>query len=211
MRRHQALLPALQTLLLGLTTILAIMWLVLDASWLEPVTLIVTAVASAIAIWIARLIPPVARLSESDVRDLIAASDPIEDWTRASIFGHQVMIYRWDNDLTIEDARNSERQNFTEPWIPSYWNGVSSFKVVVRRAGQPVFEMPLLSVDSALSVLPYPRAPNDLRVTRLQDTIARIIKATEDSDYPYERYIEQANFQVVESSELKALPNTTAP
>lgn len=74
----------------------------------------------------------------------------------------------------------------------------------VQQAGLVAFELDLLSVDGGRSVLPLPRTHDDLRVTRLQDVVARIVKGNDDTGYPYDRYMEQARLHVVDTSERRA-------
>lgn len=199
LRQHQHLIPAVQTAAFTIIGVLAVAWLLLDAGWLEPVTLILSLFTSIAAVWVQRLAPPIAQLTNAGLRELIAYSDPHHDWERVHIRGSNTMAYRWDNDLTIVDPHHTDREDFQEPWIPAIWNGVASFTVTVRKAGQPAFELPLLSIDGGRSVLPYPRGPSSLRITRLQDTVARIVKEIDEQYYPYDLYLRQSSITVVDS------------
>lgn len=78
-------------MLLTLSALLAVIWLVFDAGWLEPVTLIVAAIASILTLWLSHVIPPISQLSEEEIRELIATSSPHEDWARSQISGRDVM------------------------------------------------------------------------------------------------------------------------
>lgn len=86
--------------------------------------------------------------------------------------------------------------------MPALWNGNRSFHVSVQVAGQELFDLPLISIDGGRSVLPYPSSRTDLHITRLQDTIARIVKEIDDAHYPYDRYLQQSKITVTESRKL---------
>ena len=202
-RQHRRIITNVQLGALTLTAALAAVWLATDLGRLEPLTLLITLLASIGTLLATRLAPPVTQLDATALRDLIAYSDADEDWERIPVHGSTTMAYRWDTSLRIIDEHLDDRDEFDEPWIPRYWNGVTKFTVRVQQSDLVAFELALLSVDGGRSVLPLPAAPNDMRITRLQDTIAHIVKGVSEDHYPYDRYLEQAKVSVVESSERR--------
>lgn len=204
--RHPQFATRLQTVGLIFTFALALAWWVGSAGWLEPVTLMVAALSSLAGYLATQVAPPVPQLPSAALQELIAFSNPQRDWERVLRANSIPAIwrYRWDRSLTITEPGDTARPEFEEPWVPAYWNGNLPFHVGVHVAGQALFDLRLISVDGGRSVLPYPRSRTDLRITRLQDTIARIVKEIDDEHYPYDRYLEQANITVTESHGLHA-------
>jgi hypothetical protein len=188
------------------TLVLAFAWWIGDAGRLEPLTLMVAAFSSLAGYLATQLAPPVPQLQSDALQELIAFSDPAQDWERVNKADSTPTIwrYRWDRSLTITEPDDADRPDFAEPWMPASWNGNRSFYVRVRIAGETIFDLRLISIDGGRSVLPYPRSGTDLRITRLQDTIARIVKEINDAHYPYDSYRQEANITITESHELRA-------
>lgn len=181
----------------------------MDASWVEPVTLLVTLLSSVAVTALAQWAPPIGQLNLPQTRELIAYSNPEIDWLRLELLQSQTMAYKAAESLRIIFSYEQEMPDFIEDWIPKTWNGVNSFYVQIVQAGEMLFEMRLLSVDSGRGVLPLPGSAFDLRVTRLQDTLARIMCNPSDPKdpahrfYSYDGYFHEAGFVVIESCQLK--------
>jgi hypothetical protein len=206
LRRSRTAVLWAQSILLGATFLLALAWLLWDASFLEPITLMASLGASLASLWLPRLVRPIAAMEEVEIRRLIAASDPTADWFRVQTLDNSVIFaYRWDNALEVWDhIMEDASEPFVEEWLPASWNGNSRRRISVRCGHRRVFEMYLLNVDGGRSTLPMPAGPSDLRITRLQDVLARVVNEPQDEFYTYSKYRDQAGLIEVDTADLSA-------
>lgn len=190
-------------LLLTLVSLsIAVFWFFTpDNSRLEPALVLASLFSTIVNLAAAWASPPLTGLSRNAVFTRVAESNPTQDWEEGARQGGELYYYVWDSNLCIEHDRiKSARQAFREPWVLKFPDkeNVWSEEYVVRLGTTSIASFRMVVVDGGRAIMPLPKGPQDLKITRLQYVLAKVFDRLDTLD----DYMRQAGFETVEEATL---------
>ena len=133
------------------------------------------------------------RTSTDDVVQMLVGAEP-EDFAWDDSIGQ--CLYRGDVKLRLIEDRSEERKPFEEPWVSKFPDKKGyRQEVYLEYDGIRIETFLFVNVDGGRYSIPCPKAAKDLRISPLQDHIARILNP-DSIGYGIDHALEVAGIKV---------------